>query len=123
MSQCEEHSPYGGIRCVMEAGHAPLGAGPDGTLLVHNFGGLGPYTPMMPDLVAAHPERVQRWTYSGVVLNTDDKGQVSLDELKEFVTCVERLEGSAQAEIRIHEFGLRATRLAGKGGPHLDWRD
>jgi hypothetical protein len=43
MSQCEEYSGFS-IRCVMEAGHPPLGT-LDGVTLEHNFGGLGPYTP------------------------------------------------------------------------------
>lgn len=52
MSQCEEHSPKGGIRCVMTEGHPPLGAGPDGEPLMHNFGGLGPYT-ILPECIAS----------------------------------------------------------------------
>lgn len=123
--QCPAYAPTTSIQCVMEEGHEPLGNGPDGVPLLHNFGGLGPYTPSVPDLAAAQraEPRVQRWACDGVVLNANDKGEVSLAELKEFVACVERLDRSAQDTIRVHECGLRATRVAGEGGPHLDWRD
>lgn len=66
---------------------------------------------------------VQRWAYDGVVLNSNDRGEVSLEDLKEFVGCVERLDLVAQNSIRPYEHGLRATRVSGEGGPYLDWRD
>jgi hypothetical protein len=46
--QCPVRSSSGfAIQCVLEEGHAPVGRGPDGVPLVHNFGGLGPYSPHM----------------------------------------------------------------------------
>lgn len=64
---------------------------------------------------------VQRWAYDGIVLGVDDNGEVSLEDLKEFLTCVEQLH--AGSTVRVYEHGLRATRVAGEGGPRLDWRD
>jgi hypothetical protein len=64
---------------------------------------------------------IQRWTYDGVVLGADDKGEVSRDDLKEFLAHAERLGDGTP--IRMYEYGLRATRVAGEGGPRLDWRD
>lgn len=66
---------------------------------------------------------IQRWTYDGVILPASNGGRVTLDELKEFVSCVERLDEAAQQNILVHSYGLRATRIGGEGGPHLDWRD
>ena len=117
--QCPVYAPTTSIQCVMEEGHEPFG----GTL-IHNFGGLGPYPAEVGEFRAGPTVgRVQRWVYDGVVLNTDDKGFISLEDLKEFVTCVERLDAKSQKEISVHPYGLRASRLAGEGGPHLDWRD
>lgn len=46
--QCPVRSSSGfAIQCVLEEGHEPLGDGPNGVPLVHNFGGLGPYSPQM----------------------------------------------------------------------------
>lgn len=64
---------------------------------------------------------VERWAYEGVVLNVDDKGQVALGDLKEFLGAVEHL--GKDTPIRANEFGLRATRVDGAAGPRLDWRD
>lgn len=63
---------------------------------------------------------VERWAYEGVVLNADDKDQIALGDLKEFLGAVERL--GTDTPIRVHEFGLRATRVDGAAGPRLDWR-
>lgn len=62
---------------------------------------------------------VKRWTYEGVVLGADDKGQVSLEDLRGFLAMAERLD----APIQMFEYGLRCTRMHGDGGPRLDWRD
>lgn len=66
---------------------------------------------------------IRRWSYDGMVLLTRDGGVVSLEELKEFVGCVELLDEDAQQHIYVHAYGLRATRIGGEGGPSLDWRD
>jgi hypothetical protein len=58
-----------------------------------------------------------------VVLNSNDKGEVSLDELRVFVELAGDLDLAAQKSIRPYAHGLRATRVSGEGGPHLDWRD
>jgi hypothetical protein len=63
---------------------------------------------------------VDRWAYDGVVLNSGNHNEVSLEDLREFVAQAERL--GETAPIRLFEYGLRATRMAGTGGPHLDWR-
>lgn len=65
---------------------------------------------------------IQRWAYDGVVLGAAEGGRITLGELKEFVSLVERL-GMNQTEIVVHAYGLRATRITGTAGPHLDWRD
>jgi hypothetical protein len=62
---------------------------------------------------------VKIWAYDGIVLEADDKGEIPLDDLKDFVARAEHLG----APIRLHEFGLRAVRMNGDGGPRLDWRD
>ena len=64
---------------------------------------------------------IQRWAYDGVVLSTGDRDEVSLADLKEFVDLAELL--GETAAIRVYPYGLRANRVAGEGGPHLDWRD
>lgn len=62
---------------------------------------------------------VEHWSYDGIVLNVDDKGEVPVEDLKAFLAHAEAMG----APIRLYEYGLRVTRLRGEGGPRLDWRD
>ena len=46
--QCPVFAPRSSIQCVMEEGHdVPLVEWPGGEPIDHNFGGIGPYTPMI----------------------------------------------------------------------------
>jgi hypothetical protein len=62
---------------------------------------------------------VKIWAYDGIVLDADDRGELPLEDLKDFVARAEHLG----APVRLFEYGIRATRMNGDGGPHLDWRD
>lgn len=63
---------------------------------------------------------IERWAYDGIVVSTGDRDEISLDELNVFV---QEAAKAGHVSVRVFPYGLRATRVSGQGGPHLDWRD
>jgi len=61
------------------------------------------------------------WFYQGVVLNVDNHNRLSIGDLAEFVSYVAK--HFPDSKVEVSEYAIRATKMEGLAGPHLDWRD
>lgn len=118
--QCPVFAPRTSIQCVMEEGHEPLGKAPDGTPLIHNFGGIGPYTPTLSDVAASWcapsnvivPPRSLTEIAEAKTRMQNERGEPGSTELAALLADVDALL-PAHASRHPHDRSVRWTTAAG----------